>query len=366
VFDVESGHATTVAPPARPNHPNNLGYRDPNPEVVLERIERICAAGGDPTGLRVRLLDEVRRAMGYDAYAFVLTDPETSVGVAPLAHVPHLPDLPRLIRLKYLTTVNRWTDLDGVGRLRDATAGDRQRSLVWRELLHSYGVGDVASVVFRDRYGCWGFLDLWRNGDDAGFSASEQRALATAIGPVTAALRRAQASTFTGTPSRTERAGPVVLLLSGDLEVLGQTPSTSEYLRTLVPTSGQPIPAAAYNVAAQLLANEAGVDANPPSARVHLADGRWLTLRAARIGTEVAVSIEDSSPAERLAVFTRAYGLSERESDLLRHLAGGSDTRDVASRMHLSEHTVQDHLKSIFAKTSTRNRRTLLSRAIGR
>jgi len=34
-------------------------------------------------------------------------------------------------------------------------------------------------------------------------------------------------------------------------------------------------------------------------------------------------------------------------------------------RMFLSEHTVQDHLKSIFAKTSTHNRRTLLSRAVG-
>src|SRR5690349_6817759 len=101
--------------PAPLHHPNNLGYRDPYPEVVLERIERICAAGGDPTGLRVRLLDEIRRAMAFDAHAFVLTDPETSVGVAPLAHVPHVADLPRLIRLKYLTTVNRWTDLDGVG-----------------------------------------------------------------------------------------------------------------------------------------------------------------------------------------------------------------------------------------------------------
>jgi DNA-binding CsgD family transcriptional regulator len=33
--------------------------------------------------------------------------------------------------------------------------------------------------------------------------------------------------------------------------------------------------------------------------------------------------------------------------------------------MFLSEHTVQDHLKSIFAKTSARNRRILLSRALG-
>jgi len=33
--------------------------------------------------------------------------------------------------------------------------------------------------------------------------------------------------------------------------------------------------------------------------------------------------------------------------------------------MFLSEHTVQDHLKSIFAKTSARSRRALLSRAVG-
>jgi DNA-binding CsgD family transcriptional regulator len=33
--------------------------------------------------------------------------------------------------------------------------------------------------------------------------------------------------------------------------------------------------------------------------------------------------------------------------------------------MFLSENTVQDQLKSIFAKTGTSNRRTLLARAVG-
>ena len=54
-----------------------------------------------------------------------------------------------------------------------------------------------------------------------------------------------------------------------------------------------------------------------------------------------------------------------RERELVDQLVAGHDTREVAQRMFLAENTVQDHLKSIFAKTATRNRRTLLSRALG-
>src|SRR5260370_1249294 len=131
-----------------------------------------------------------------------------------------------------------------------------------------------------------------------------------------------------------------------------------------------PIPASAYNVAAQLLAVEADIDQNPPSARVHLSHGLWVTLRAARIGDtgpaaerDIAVTIEETSPPERVALFARAFGLIPRENELLGHLASGTDTRELARRMFLSEHTVQDHLKSILAKTSAPNRRTRLSRA---
>jgi DNA-binding CsgD family transcriptional regulator len=120
------------------------------------------------------------------------------------------------------------------------------------------------------------------------------------------------------------------------------------------------------------LAVEAGVDSNPPSARVYLSDGLWLTLRSARIGAsepatrrDIAVTIEETSPSERVDMFSRAFGLTGRETELVGHLVTGLDTREVAERMFLSEHTVQDHLKSVFAKTSTHNRRTLLSRALG-
>ncbi|MBW3547799.1 MAG: LuxR C-terminal-related transcriptional regulator [Actinobacteria bacterium] len=343
---------------------------------AVERVTRVCGAHDEARALRLALLDEIQRAAGFDAYSWLLTDPETEVGCAPLADVPCLPELPRLIRLKYLTAVNRWTQLDVPAALLRAATGDRrERSLVWRELLASYGVNDVASVVFRDRFGCWAFLELWRIDSGARFTTAEAGFLTGIAAPVTEALRRCQARTFELVASAPDRTGPVVLMLSPQLEVRAQTPETDRYLRILVPPDAdrRPIPSGAYNVAAQLLAVEAGIDHHPPSARVHLSGGVWLTLRAARIGEvvptdqqDIAVTIEATSAAERTALFARAFGLSAREAELLSHLVAGSDTHRIARQMFLSEHTVQDHLKSIFAKTATRNRRTLLARATGR
>ena len=345
-------------------------------ERARERIVRICDSVRDARALRLELLAEIRREVPFDAYAWLLTDPETCVGSAPLADVPCLPELPTLVRLKYLTGLNRWTRLAGpVALLGETSGGDRAKSLVWRELLQRYGVVDVASLVFTDQFGCWGFLDLWRTEPADPFTVADEAFLAGIAAPVTTALRRSQADTFIAQASGAwQQRGPVLLVLSPDLDVRAQTPETQAYLRVMVPPEEDrsPIPANAYNVAAQLLAVEAGVDAHPPTVRVHLAEGRWLTLRAARMdGTglarerDIAVSVEDSSPSERASVFALAHGLSAREAELLHHLVTGRDTRDVASLMFLSQHTVQDHLKSIFAKTSVRNRRTLLARALG-
>jgi DNA-binding CsgD family transcriptional regulator len=336
---------------------------------LVDRVERICAAGGDLRALRLRLLQEIRRAVPFDAYAWVLTDPETTVGSAPLADVPALAELPQLIRLRYCTAVNRWTSSgdDPVALLAEVTGGRLDRSLLWRELLCRYDVADVASVVFRDRFGCWAFLELWRTGGRR-FGADDVALLRDVVAPVTAALRRAQAQTFAVAPP-TQPAGPLVLLLTPELAVLRQTPATVDPLRVLVPRddAGPTVPAAAYNVAAQLLAVEAGVDGHEPRARVHLAGGLWLTLRAARLEADgdIAVTIEPCSTADRLALFGRCSGLSAREQELLGHLAAGDDTREVAARMFLSAHTVQDHLKSVFAKTGVRSRRALLARALG-
>jgi DNA-binding CsgD family transcriptional regulator len=387
---------------------------------ACDRVERICASQTDLRSLRTRVLDELSRVLRFDAYAWVLTDPVTCVGAAPMAQIPRLSDLPQLIRLKYLTSVNRWTSLpdDRAVTLAEETGGQLDRSRLWRDLLHDYGVVDVASMVFRDGYGCWGFLDLWRSAPSLGaqggatpdgssrmptsivpapFTPEERSFLTLLVRPVTHAVRAGVATTFASAaaePVQEPVAGPVVLMLAPDLRLLAQTPSTDAYLRTLLPPGEQvpPVPAAAYNVAAQLLALEEGVDAHPPAARVHLSAGRWLTLRAARLPAAsddavtpgpgaaapptslgptprqdaIAVSIDVSTPSDRAEVFGAAHGLTPREAELLHLLLTGADTRHLARRMSLSEHTVQDHLKSMFAKTGTHSRPMLVARVVGR
>jgi hypothetical protein len=205
---------------------------------------------------------------------------------------------------------------------------------MWRDLLCRYQITDIAASVHRDRFGCWAFLDLWRMQPAPPFAAADLEFLHSIAGRLATALRHSQATAFAaGRAGERASAGPVVLLLSPALDVRAQTPQTQQYLRLLIPPDAAaqaPVPAGAYNVGAQLLAREAGVDGNPPLARVHLGSGHWLTLRAARMDSaqpvperDIAVSIETTAPGGRVSLFARACGLSSREAELLGHVLTG-------------------------------------------
>lgn len=342
---------------------------------AAERIGRLRGDGLTSRTLRRALLEEISGNVGFDAYAWLLTDPETEVGCDPVADVPCMPQLPKLIRLKYATKKNRWTLMGRpVARLFAGTGGNLTQSLLWRELLAAYDVVDMASLVFRDRFGCWAFLDLWRIDPATPFTERDAQYLSAIVSPVTEALRRVQADTFHIPETMNVPRGPAVLVLSPDLRVKAQTPETETYLRALVPPTGdrQPIPAGAYNVGAQLRASEDGVDSHPPRARVHLGHGVWLTLRAARIiesdmtDPDIAVTLEPTSTNDRMALFSLTHGLSKRETEVVAACARGTDTRRLAQELFVSENTIQDHFKSIFAKTATRTRGELLAIARGR
>ena len=335
---------------------------------LLERIEELCRRDLSSKALRERVLAVLRERVAFDAHVFMLTDPYTKVATSPLADVPMLPwpMLPELVRWRYLTTVNRWDRLLGspASSLRTATRSPSE-SLLWRHVHQKLGILDSAYVAFGDRYGAWGSLELLRTSEV--FTADELDFLTAVKAPITAGLRGAVSRTFVDPADQLLPLGAAVVVLGPDLVVRDQTQGAAEALLRLNPPDEPmaPIPAAAYNLGAALIAWEEGVPVGEPWARVHLGGSRWVTVKASRLGAGIAVSIEPSTPPERMDLFARSFGLSARETDVFLLLGNGLDSKEIAAALVLSDHTVNDHVKAILAKTGNRTRQMVLARALG-
>lgn len=313
---------------------------------LIARAEQHCRAGLSDRVLRERLLETIRSAVPFDAHVFALTDPVTGVGSSPHATVPGeaMVQLRDVIRRRY----------------RGLDPGE------WLSWLGRFAVTDVALVTFADRYGAWGWLELWRTGGTP--YRPEERAALDALRPVvTTGLRLAAARTFVDPPDDLVQLEPGVVLLDGALQVRSQTDAAGEALLRLLPPEEPvpPVPAAAYNVGAALLARDEAGRPWEPSARVHLGANRWVSVRAARLGSEIAVSIGPATAAERTDLLARVHGLSPRETEVLGLAVHGLDTRAIAERLVIAPTTAEDHLRALLAKTGSASRQVLMSRALG-
>jgi len=66
----------------------------------------------------------------------------------------------------------------------------------------------------------------------------------------------------------------------------------------------------------------------------------------------------------RLAMPRADYGLSEREQEILQHLVEGRTKKQIAARLHLSRHTIDGHIRNIYAKLQVHTRTGAVAKAL--
>lgn len=331
-------------------------------------VVRLCHSGLIGDALRREILPALRRLIPIDAAFFATADPET------LLFTGAWPDEPLdTMTRQFLDNefgcedVNKFADLATTSRhvatLDQATHRDRADSERYRDIMRPIGLGDELRAALVAGDNCWGYLCLHRADGQLGFSRGEAAALSRVAPHIAQALRTA---TLLNAAGGVEVTGPGIVVLDDDLTVVATTPQAEHLLSMVDDARRLPLPSPVYAVARALQAVERGNRSALPSGRLATAAGSWLNLSASRLSTgQLAVVVESVEPRAAASLLLTAHGLSPRESEVARLVLRGRPTWSIAAELHISAHTVQDHLKGVFDKVGVRSRRELVGKILG-
>jgi DNA-binding CsgD family transcriptional regulator len=327
-------------------------------------LAAMAAAGLGVSELHTAAIHVIGDTVGADLTCWAAIDPETlviSTMVSGETRIP-LEYEPRLATAEYgVDEPHRFATLarrrQSFAKLSDLPARDRQRSIrlnsVWRPL----GLDRELRVLFMTDGACWGAAGLVRAGRD--FTDRETEFLAAVAPAVATATRAAVRSEVNG---RAAGGQPAVAVVGAGGELRSATPAAREWQERL-----DEIAPGRFAVMMQVMAVGARSAASG-GFRARLRDGRgqWAVLQASPlIGADeeqVAVAIEPASGDQLLGLMFMAYGLTTREREICREVMAGHSTADIGGRLFISPHTIQDHLKSVFAKVGVRSRGELVAR----
>lgn len=331
---------------------------------VRRDIAALAAAGLGVSELHTAAIQLVDHQVRTDLTCWATIDPETLVISTMVSGDTVIPAeyQPRLAEAEYSagephTFAELALHKESVAKLSDLSAADRQRSTRFSQVWRPLGLGQEARVLFLIDGSCWGAAGLVRSGRD--FDTRETDFLAAVAPAIAGATRLAVRHVAWPEGAVTP---PAIVVIGGGGEPHSMTPGAhhwQEWLDDIAPGR--------FAVMMQVMAAGARTAKSGQFfARIRDARGRWAILQASPlIGTgadELAVVIESASGDQLLGLMLAAYGLSAREREICREVMAGHSTTDIADRLFISANTVQDHLKSVFAKVEVRSRGELVAR----
>lgn len=345
-------------------------------ERVKREIHRLCHQGLDVFAFIRRAKRLLHAAVPFDASCWLTVDPASVLVTGGLIDYP--PELmPAFARNEFVDDdINKLVFLARqtapVGVLRQTTEGHPERSPRYREILRPAGLESELRAVFRTESSVWGACGLYRQRGSPDFEPEEAALVDSVSSLLGAGIRRSLISAAAVTEAAAgDGPGLVVLSEDGCIEAISAAAKRwIAELDTSLRFDNRAAPACAIlHVAGRaqaIAAGAASADAGPASTRILTTSGRWLLAHASvlegQLPGRTAVILEAARPAEIAPLIVAAYGLSQRERQITELVLQGASTAEMASRLHLSPFTVQDHLKAIFEKTSVRSRRQLAAR----
>ncbi|WP_241674534.1 helix-turn-helix transcriptional regulator [Paenibacillus luteus] len=253
--------------------------------------------------------------------------------------------------------------------LSGATEGQLERSGRYREVLRPAGLGDELRAALVSEGTCWGYVTLFRTIDEPLFLEEEGLFIAS-VSPLLAKALKQKSLELPSMTARGRKDEPGILVLSELLEpqsLSAQAGYWLKELRSMENIGSDTLPRPIRAVCSRVLGQDGPKADESKDAKVciRMPDGLYLSLRASKLEgahgqIQLAVSIEPAKPADILPFVAQAYGLSARENQVIERIIRGFSTKELAQSLHISAYTVQDHLKSIFAKTGVNSRRELL------
>jgi len=332
---------------------------------LVAMIAETCDSGLEPAALRAAVLPRLRRVVPIDALWWALVDPATLLFTQTYREEIPAETGPYFVENEFLADdVNKWTDLahdrDGARTLIGATRGDPSSSARYRDIFEPLGLEDELRVVLRSRGSVWGFMCLHRE-QGAAFSESEL-SFTQRIAPHLAEGLRLGLLVQDMELAQTADS-PGLILLAEDGSVIGTNTAADQWLDELDTSRSGTMPIEVHALTAKLRALDPPVGV--PQLRARTRAGRWAILQASWMPNQghdtVAVIIQQAAADQIAPVVMSAYGLTAQEQKISGLVFHGLSTHAISEKLHITQHTVQDHLKSIFDKTGVRSRRELVT-----
>lgn len=339
-------------------------------------LARLAAARLDNDEFRWEAAAILRRTIGFDGWTWQLTDPSPRL---PTRNIGENEVTGQDIRLfgcarrhpQAWDASRDWPAGQPVTVLSAVTGADLARDPAWREIFGPAGVGDYLNAPLMANGTYWAQLHFWRDGCNKFFSTGDAE-LITAVAPMLAARLRnglRSKAPHDDIPPRDDRVPePGTIIVDEELSLIAATQAAWDWIDRLglaKLTAAEPLPGFIYQAAIHAAMSRAR-EAEPRPVRVRLqaADGRWAVVQvAALIGGAggYAITLEAARSEDLTPLLMRAWSLTVREREVARLVLDGLSSQDIARALFISEHTVRDHLKAIFAKTGVRRRQDLVA-----